>query len=152
MLAFVFTTVFENPTLANALGNATAEVEEVLAFPQFPIWNSTYENSQYILWNFTINGGFFSGGADVDFIAGIPNGWIVYLGDSVIAIGAWIEDIGQLLFYWAIIIFEIITPPDQVADYLTTYFIIPYAIVYIMLGLGIALNFKEIIGVIKPLG
>lgn len=149
---FASLTIFENPTLESAVANLTSAQEDVLDGIGFPTWNSTYQNHVFVLWNTTIDGGFFSGGATVQWLATFPDGWIIFIGDFMQAGGQWFIDIGEVFFFYGIIAFEIITPPDMFDEILNTIFIIPYAIIYLFLAIGLISQGGKLLRLVKPIG
>jgi hypothetical protein len=68
-----------------------------------------YFDDTYVLWNFTVNGGFFSGGANVDWVATIPYGIWHYASDWLTVSAA---KFGGLLLFVPTLILTLTFPID----------------------------------------
>lgn len=171
-MIFMFSSFVANSAITNAVGNVTAFGADVWDLGEFPTWNSTYANHQmelipeftiipeFTLWNFTVNGGFFSGGADITWIAVIPefttpalvanDGIAVYLGDWFSALGNWLSDVINFFLWSGDLLFRLLTPPTEVNVILLTVLSIAYGVLYLMLAIGLSDYVIRLIGALIP--
>lgn len=161
MIIFILQSVVDNSAIEAATQNLIGNGTEVWALPDFPTWNVTYATStfelipSYTLWNMTVNGGFFSGGADINWLAvtpawNVPDGLYEYLGDWMAAGGQWFIDMGETLSNLLILIAFYLIPPTEVSEIAFGALIAVYAFLYALLGFGIVETFRKWIGALMP--
>lgn len=136
MIIFILQAVVPSSTLETASENISGNATEVIEMNQFPTWNSTYENHQYVLWEADLN--FFDGNTTNNWQASFPDGWFIYAGDWLTALGSWFVDIFQTLSNVAVVIGVFLIPPTAVSDIAFGVLVIVYAFMYVLLGIGLS--------------